>query len=81
MCLFTYRLIHQAYLELAVLLLTSSGQLIKQTPNVKETSTVESSVKRESTVTDSVVGEDLERGTASPKPGKRGKKPKVTFKV
>ena len=72
-------------LELAVLLLSSSGQLIRQTSSIKETSTVDSSVPRESTVVESVVGDELESGTVSPKPespkpGKRAKKPKVKLK-
>ena len=72
-------------MELAVLLLSSSGQIIRQTSSVKETPTVDSSVPRESTVVESVVGDELENRTASPKcesskPGKRAKKPKVKLK-
>ena len=73
------RLMHQAYLELAVLLLTSCGLLITQNRNIKESQTtlVDSTTNREPTTVDGVLGDDVESGTDSPKPGRRSKKPKV----
>ena len=73
------RLMHQAYLELAVLLLTNCGLLITQNRNKKESQTalVDSTANHEPTNVDSVLGDEVESGTDSPKPGRRSKKPKV----
>ena len=72
---------HQAYLELAVLLLTNCGLLITQNRNIKESqiALVNSTTNRELTTVDSVLGDEVESGTDSPKPGRRSKKPKVTL--
>ena len=84
--MYACRLIHQAYLELAVLLLTSSGQIVSQASTIKEAqaTTDGSSANRESAIAESDVTDDVENNAAStkpesPKPGRRSKKPKVAI--